>query len=831
MRESLTELRLHPGRFLAVLAAIAISLGFLTLSQVFVQTETDAFAIQQVRFATKADYIVGLKGESLQEDKLDATRTALGKVPGVSNVDVVHVSSTMMRTEKNRNLYSQILSVPSEQFLWYRLSEGHQPTNGSEIVLNKGHRDVAPLGSKVRVGYQKDAPEMTVVGFADEPTGLGEMGGSYVHRDWFTSQRSSTVPGVFVVQGTPAKGDLTKVMSDTMGGSTVTVDTGDELRAQSMEEMTGDADIMKYVIGAFAVIAVLVGVIIIANTFQILVAQRRRQVGLLRAIGASSGQVRGRFLAEALLLGLIGSLLGVGIGIGGAALVSALWTGSIVYGLSIPWLTVAGILVFGVLMTLVASMSPIRTALRVAPLEALHPQTTMERRKGGLVRGIVCALLIAAGAAAGYLSSTGPTDGGRPVILALAAGFLISLGVLFSAQLYVPVLLRGLGRILGFTPTGRLATYNAARNPKRAASTAVALMLSIGLIVTIQVGGATIKRTVTSELGARYPFDISLIAAWDDARTPVVPTDEQIDKLKALPNVAAVDSFRIGSTIAMPTDTSLHVTFRVVEYSPAMRTASGDTFPELKAGEMWVNQAQNEYLKLTDGQQLQLRASSNTASTSTTTVTVRVVPRVPNGVMAPDKFAELYGQGVANGFVTVKLVDRNKAVDTVVAIQEQVLGNSEIHMTGAAVERSMFEKALDTLMLVVTGLLAAAAVIALIGVANTLGLSVIERRRENAMLRALGLQSSGVRKLLLVEALVLSGVGAFVGILAGIGFGFLGGNAVLRAADMENTRFWVDPLQTLIVIAIAAVAAVLASILPGRAAAKATPIEALADVG
>jgi ABC-type lipoprotein release transport system permease subunit len=406
--------------------------------------------------------------------------------------------------------------------------------------------------------------------------------------------------------------------------------------------------IWKWTLWIFAGIAMIVGMITISNTFTILLAGRRRQIALLRAIGASGSQIRGSIFAEALLLGLAGALTGAVLGIGvGLAIAGAM--GVLGAGPRIPIgdLVNAGFL--GLVITMVAAFFPTLRSTRIAPLEALRTSEADPRRRLPVARLVICLLLAATG---GFIIWSALQSPRNTVFYTICGAVLLSVGILFGAPLFVPLLLRPVGVVAGlFGPLPRLAARNLIRNPRRVSATAAALMLTVGLIVTLQVGTASVRQTILSR------------------------TDD--------PQMAAT-----------------------------------------------------------------------------------------------------------------------------------------------------LEQALAVILAVVTALLAVAVLIALVGVANTLTLSVLERRRESALMRALGLQKSGLRAVLLLEALLLAGVGSVVGVAAGAFFGWVGVTALARdgISATAETTFALDWPSTLALLLVTFIVAGLASVLPGHRAASAPPVEALADI-
>ncbi|MGL4831702.1 MAG: ABC transporter permease [Propionibacteriaceae bacterium] len=860
LRQAWTELRLHPGRFMAVLLAVAISIAFLTVSQVFVQTEADALAKREVLYTMSADIVAsapentGPVSEVEQEAAAQTIPADLIKelktISGVTAVDYVYHSSAEMTLPNGEDTYQAIYSIPAESSLgWLKLDTGSIPSEKSHIVLNKKYqKEGFKIGDTVRLGGGDNAVTMTITGFAAEPTSLATPI-AYVTRDAISGMRANHEMPIdaynFMIK-VDNPGQSTAVVNavnaklKTMNLNTVIkADTSENVQKDALTKVTNNVNVPKYILGVFAVIALLVGAIIIANTFQILVAQRRRQVGLLRAVGASSGQVFRRFLGESILLGAVGSLAGVILGSLLSAAASWLWTGNIVYGLSIPWVPIVTIFIAGVVITVVSSIFPIRAALKVMPLEALHPAATIEQqRKASRVRIVVCTILAVIGtlAVVGAFMVKPNMDSPQAALqivgLALLGCSLLSLAILVGAPLYVPSLIRLLGKIFCHTRTSKLAVENSIRNPKRAAATALALMLAVGLISTIQVAAATARKTTEEVLDQRYPLDITFRLYDSSSNTAAVNefSSSDLAAMKKIPHVAEASILAAGEGSLIIN--GVRSGGFLVRYDAELEKFSSATLKPSDT-EILLNPAYIEKCGLKDGGKytVELKSFSQADDKKQMQLTVRAANAAESPIVSPEVFSQL-SSATAKSFMVVKLDDRNKAIavmkDATKALTEH---SGDMIYGGGALMKSVLTAVIDVLLAIVTALLAVAAFIALIGVGNTLGLSVIERTRESALLRALGLQASGLRVLLLVEALLLAGVGTLVGIGMGLLFGWIGSKNVLRAMGLKEYYFAVDGWYLVGTVVIATIAAALASVLPGRKAAKATPVEALADVG
>lgn len=526
-------------------------------------------------------------------------------------------------------------------------------------------------------------------------------------------------------------------------------------------------------------------------------------------MGASTGQVRGRLVSEALLLGLIGSVLGVLLGIGVAA-GAALYTGSIFWGLALRPAELGVAIGVGVLATLISVLGPSLAATRVKPLEALQVvPSAAQAKKASVTRMVLCGVMVLAGAGLIVLSRQ---QSDQALVWAMIAGALISVAVLAAAPLYVAPLLRGIGKLVGFgSPTLRLAAQNSARNPKRAAATTVALMLAVGLVVTLQVAVATIRTTGMAAIDQQFPQDLVAIARSEMSADFV----ETIRQTEGAASVQAIES--------KETDDLDDWSIWIRNINPARAELGLPAEMDVAEGDLivsdWRDLPDEVTLPGVDAP-VRLRVKESGSMSMDT------------AAVAPATFEQIAGEPAVTE-LWVKLTDRRSPTVLNAVTQALEEGQEGLYIQGGAVLAGVLEEVLDVILVVLTALLGVAVVIALVGVSNTLGLSVIERQRESALLRALGMQRSGLRLMLLAEAILLAAVGAVIGIAFGAFFGWLGvSSSLLMMGDEINVeaRFAIDVPLTLALIGVCVAAAALASVLPGRKAANATPTEALAAV-
>ncbi|MFT3971334.1 MAG: FtsX-like permease family protein [Micropruina sp.] len=812
LRHVLRELRFHPSRFVATVIAIAISVAFLAGSSVLVATETNSFQRLQSLPISTADVVVTLGPDA---DR-GAVRKALTGLAGVTT----EPSLTMTTTLRNGRASSltNLIVLPSEPLRWSRMVDGRWPAAAGELALSQAAANglQARIGDRLETGYADVT--FTVVGLTDEPKSLFLQTG-YVSGATFAATGVDPAKGAdtWIVKGTAGTDPATLAQTVTTAlksVSDVDVQAAEQVRAEALKKLTGEFDAFRNLLWAFAAIAAVVGMITIANTFTILLAQRRRQIGLLRAVGASGAQIRRRYLLEALALGVIGAAFGLLAGAGLAAIGSSL-TGSLYWGMTLPVTDLCVAFGVGVTITVLAAVLPVLRGTRVRPLEALQPEPASdEKRRAGIVRGVICGLLVVGGVVAGVLG----LNTGSALQIAIAGSALVAIGVLFGAPLFVPGLLRLVGVLVRrFGVTARLAAQNAVRNPRRASTTATALMLAVGLIVTLQVATASARATILDQIDRQRPIDISVSTFGATMSLP----GELVDQLRRVSGVDAAAILPSAEADLVTGSDDSYGGITVLGYGPDGAAVAADAPAAIADNQVYVS---DDWDELTDGGPVSLKGTSGTLR-----LTVVKSPLVSSSqAMVSRANLDRLGRVVPDAVLWLSVPNRADAVAAATAVAELTAGE-QYEVTGAIIEAVAMESVLNVLLAITTALLGVAVLIALIGVSNTLGLSVLERTRESALIRALGLQARSLRLMLLIEALLLGVVGVAVGVVAGIYFGWLGATAVAKQVAAD-ARLVVDLSLTLGMVAVAILAAALASVLPGRRAAKASPTEALADI-
>ena len=604
------------------------------------------------------------------------------------------------------------------------------------------------------------------------------------------------------------------------GAPAVTVRTAPDEVAVRVAAMDRDSGVFTGLLLAFAAISVLVSSIVIANTFAIVVAQQVRALALLRCVGATRRQVFRRVLRDALVVAGVASLAGLALGIAVVAVLVRLSQGSpmALAGIGLTPTGVVVPLLVGLVVTLAAAIVPALRATRVAPLAALRPEVGLgQTRRGGRLRTAAGLTLAVIGAAGLVLGATR-----HDVLIGLASGAASVLGVVLVGQVITPPLARALGAIparLAGLP-GQLAVDNSRRNPARAAATVSALFVGVTLITLMSVGAATAQRSVGAELDRHMPIDAVVSA------TPDLSEGDRT-ALARVPGVLAVVRTQSASAMLQVEGEEPQPTTLLGLGADAASVVRSDAFAGVRDATVLLG----TQLGIADGAPVRLTIGDH-AVTARALVRGQHSPTVPLAMLqrllgegAPTTVPPT-GSSVAMTQYWVRFADGVDGVAGTERLREVVAGRPGVVIDSAAAQRAELDSVLAMLLYVVTGMLAVAVVIALVGVGNTLGLSVLERTRENGLLRALGVTRRQVRGMLGIEALVLAGVGTVLGIVLGIGYGVAGSHALIgRTVDVVVTVPW--PRLALIA-GIALAAGWLASVLPGRRAAHVPPSAALA---
>jgi putative ABC transport system permease protein len=812
LRTTLAEVRAHPTRLLGVLLAVALSVGFVVACLVFIDTQAASL---------KRSVAARTAGSSVVVRPVDDRDLGpvIADTAGVETVERSGSSWLDFSAGDQQGLL-QLSSLPQDPRLrWMTLQDGAWPEGPDEIALDAETADRSGVGIGDTVRVQTAAADgreglrdLRIVGLVDESASLfADLQSSGVVTVTSPLLAGATVEYLVIARSGLDPETLATSLQRRLPAETQVI-TSRALAAQQLEGLTGGVDVIRYLLLGFGSIAVLVGSMIISNIFGIVVAQRRRQIGLLRAIGATRSQVRRALLLEAVAVGAFGAALGLGLGIVIATAGAAI-SGSLTAGPTLRPLPLLLAAMVGLGVTLVSALAPARRAMVVSPLDALRPVAEVTTaRRSGLVRSLVGGGLGLVGAATVAVALI--HHGSGTLVVSVAGSALLAAAVIGLAPVYLPPVFRGVARLLQRSrPSLRLAAANTVRNPSRAAAVCASLMLGVGLIVTLQVGAASVESSTRASVQHEFPVDVIV-------RTPsgVLPTDV-VAGIRELDGVRA--AIEVPSALANVGDASVRLDGLGVAGGSVVATGLGG----LDGRTALAHPFTLEMLGKADGDRIDVRVGARTesfvlrasdvADAGSLVITTQALERV-----APAAPISAVWAGTRPGADAAGVMS---AVRTVAA------DYPGLEIGGSLKQVAAITSVLDVLLQIATALTGVAVVIALVGMGNSLALSVIERGRESALLRALGLQRRQLRWMLAAEAVLLALIGAGVGVLAGIVFGMVGTAAMAAEGGFAETRFAVSGSQTAVVVAVAVIAGALASVLPGRRAARARPVEALAQ--
>ncbi|AYF72661.1 ABC transporter permease [Nocardia yunnanensis] len=738
---------------------------------------------------------------------------------------------------------------------------GTPPDKPGDIAINQSGATRAGLhvGDHTKVLIpSKGTVDVTVTGIYD----LSSNTGGYINllfdagqaRELFTDGKHYAYVDVAAKPGVTAnalRDSIAKAFPDDK------VQNGDQVRADLKAQLADRLKFLNYFLLAFGAIAVLVGTFIIYNTFSMLVTQRLRELALLRAVGASRRQVGWSVVSEAALIGLLGSVIGLVLGIGLAfgisAALKAFDVGLPAGTMQVQPRTVVIAIAIGVLVTMASAWAPARRAATTPPVEAMReasaPSTgarrlgapaqwlvsTLQRVKLAAVAGWARAVLssrwlrpgigVVLGAAGVVVAVIGAQGSGGDAARTVGIG---ALALILAVLLVSPALSRPVLTVLGvlvrpFGTTGKMARSNAIRNPNRTAATAFALTLGVLLVSAIAMLGASAKASIGDLVDKGVKADYMLagppggIISVPLGATAAAQQVPQVQDVVAFHGIALkVDGKQVIGTVPEgPMN-------KVIDYTVQQGT------DKLGDDDVMVSEtfAADHHWKVGD--------SVNVDTIDFKKYKVNVVgvykdTTLLGALVAP---MNLYGKAVPPNYQSSFLVAVTAQPGANLPAMRTALEKAVDPFAIVQVEdRNDFKgaqgKQIDTLLAVLYALLALAVIIAILGIVNTLALSVVERRREIGMLRAVGMQRPQVRRSIYLESMLIAIFGAVVGVVLGIGLGI---GFLKTLAEYGIATIAVPWTQIVLMLFASGVVGILAALWPAVRAARTPPLAAIADL-
>jgi putative ABC transport system permease protein len=574
----------------------------------------------------------------------------------------------------------------------------------------------------------------------------------------------------------------------------------------------------------FAFISLFVGAFTIFNTFSIIVGQRTKELALLRIVGASRRQIFLSVLLEALLLGLAASIVGLGLGVLTAMGLNALLRA---FGISLPggalvfaWRTVVAALVVGVGVTVVSAISPARHAVRIAPIAALVnlERSTVESTRRRVVIGSTVGIVGVISLFVGLTKETIQLVGLGAVAIFIGVGMLAP----FVARPMSSVLGRPLAAAFGVS--GQLGRENSMRSPRRTAQTASALMVGLALVSTFSVFGASISKSATSGISDAIIADYIITGSSPGAPMSGISTavPATAARLPGITSLSSIDGgmFEVQHSVLnlvaiSPTDLSKTVVLRI---------ASGSGVNALSRGDLLIDTT------TANRRHWKVGATIHATFAETGPATLRIGGIYkPNAILGSYVVSDSFFRShyAANTQPAVLLVNADGGASpvTTAAITTGLKEYANLKIQTRPEFIATQQASVNQLLGLIYALLALAILIALIGIVNTLVLSVFERTRELGLLRAIGMRRRQVRAMIRSEALILSIFGAVIGVVVGTAIGV----ALTLSLKQQGITDVVIPYRNLAVfLVIAGLLGLAAAAWPARRAARLNILEAIA---
>ncbi|WP_134131320.1 ABC transporter permease [Kribbella pratensis] len=816
-RSLLSSLRAHMGRLVAACLAIVLGVGFGSLAMI-----VHASASHGVDETIGAQY----KGVDavVYPDNATISPADIAKVQKLPQAAAVVTLTTAYMDFAFPDLVRGT-TVPIDalystaQIAGPGTSSGRLPTATNEIALPAriAAKHKIGVGQSLRISsYDDKSWTVTVVGLVDDSKYVGSASAVATPAAVKIFDPGAFTRGVALAAKPGVSQQQLTDAAQAVVASGLTVFTGEAFIQHEVEGLTHGIDVLGGVFGMFALIALFVACLVIGNTFTIVIAQRTREMALLRCVGASRRQVFSSVLAEATVVGVIASAIGVVFGVALSALGLALsrefdW-GIPPVPLHLDLVSLFLPLVIGVAVTLLAAVVPARRATKVAPLAALRPEVApAATTKAGVLRLVLGFLLLAGG---GLLLAVGAKQ--HQVLIGVVGGTISFMGILAVGALLVPALIRVIGALparSGGVPA-RIAVANAVRNPRRTAATTSALLIGVTLISLTCVGIASVRKTFDVSMDGQYPVDL-MVTTYKE-KMPA-SAEQQLRDIKGITQVVPISTVTVKAG-------GEEIDVTGIDAGKARSVIHNAALSEkLKPGTALVTYPVMQQLKLEDGSPVTIVSGQHKV-----TLTARLAIGVDPITATSADLAKLVPSAPVTGFWLASDPKADGA-DVVDAVEQSIPTVKDLSVQGGLAERTSYTKVFDVLLIVGIGLLGVSVLIALVGVGNTLSLSVLERTRENALLRAMGLSRRQLRGMLAVESLLMALVAAGLGIALGLIYGWTGTSALMGGQTVEGGVEYAVPGTLLITIAaVAAVAGLLASVLPARRAAKVAPAGALA---
>ncbi|MFI6935707.1 ABC transporter permease [Streptomyces sp. NPDC050287] len=837
-RTALRNVLAHKARLLMTVLAVMLGVAFVSGTLVFTNTISDAFQKSSAKGFDQVDVAVDAKFQESKGDRLgrtpELTQALLdesAKVPGAASAIGV-VNGFTAIADKDGKLIGGGFRSEGKNY-WgtkdarYPLTDGHAPRGKNEVLIDSetAKRAGYQVGDTVRISVDGPVLTPTIAGVFTTDDGNVAAGGSLALFDTATAQRLFGKTGTYDEITVKAKAGVSQSalkaqLDKALPKGLVETTTGKELADDQAKMIASSMSGLKQGLLVFAGIALFVGTFIIANTFTMLVAQRTKELALLRAVGASRRQVTRSVLAEAFVVGAVAAVTGLAAGIGiGAGLRSLM--GSL--GATVPDGpliitpgTVVAALAVGILITMLAAWLPGRRAAKIPPVAAMSSLHAQPTTKSLVLRNTLGSLFSAAGVAVVLAATTmSGSDGQAPMGI---GAVLLIIGVFILTPLLSRPLIAAAAPVLRvFGVSGRLARQNSVRNPRRTAATASALMIGLTLITGMTVMAGSLQKSIDKLASSAIRADYVISMANGNELSPDVAR-----KLQGLDGVTATSPLRnaaaridgeteyltgvTGSTIGELTDLKVD--------SGSFKVGGAQVVVDDKTAKSRGWQAGSGFTaSYEDGRKQRLTVAGVYEGNEMISGVI-----VDNAALAPHE------SEVSDMQVMVKTSDGASGA-TKDRLEKALGSNPAIRVQDKKDLSNDVAKTFTLVLNMVYGLLAMAVIVAVLGVINTLAMSVFERSQEIGMLRAIGLDRKGIKRMVRLESLVISLFGGVLGIGLGVFFGWAAGE--LMGTSLPTYELVLPWARMAVFLLLAAAVGVLAALWPARRAARLNMLTAI----
>ncbi len=842
-KASLRNLLAHKGRLVLSLLAVVLSAGFVSGTLIFTDTLQKSF--EDLFAQTASDVVVSpLDSDGPSSDGSDGSAVQTPTVPssilatvqsteGIAAAagDVFAIGATIIGSDGE-----PVTSAggPSFGLNWIddpRLTaltmvEGTPPVGESQMAIDStsAEKGALKVGDRTTVVTPQGVKDVTVVGIFKFGVSGSLNGATLAAFETPVAQELMLdgSPNYTSISAAAAEGfTQDQAAANVMAaiGSGFKVQTGQENADETAQDLKSQLSFFNYVLLAFAFVSVIVGLFLIFNTFAMLVAQRTRELALFRALGASKGQVRSSVLLEASVVGVIGAALGL---LGGMALAAGLralfglagldFSGSLVVA---PRTVIVAVLV-GLGATLAASVIPAFRAAKAPPVAALRDDLVPSHRSlrirtiVGVAAAALTALVLVAGLSADKVS-TGISLVGLSFVLAIGAAIVVA-----------PAITGPVVRVLGWpfrSTIGRIAVGNVQRNRRRTALTAAALMIGLALVGAFSTLAVSFGDSIDSAI------DDSVKADFVVSNSSFLPMPAQVgDDLQAVPGVETVARIRFAPVASFGSNGT-------VTGVDAATINEVTTLP-MESGEPDLSTPNSVLIDTTIATDQGLAVGDSVALTFANGDTKDFVV---TGIYKPEGFFSglvvsndalvAVGTPALDTFLYVRTAPGADAAAIRPAVDAAVANNPTVTVQDLTELKDSIRTQINGLLIGIYALLALVLFIAVLGIVNTLALSVVERTREIGLLRAVGTSRRQMRQMIRVESLITSVFGAIVGMLIGIFFGQM----LVRSLNDVGLTAVSTPWTSLVVfLALSALVGVLAAAWPARRAARMDVLQAIA---